>query len=360
MTEKRQLPTPSLPVILDSEKIIKPKIDPIYFPSIRDVYQPKKSEETVRFSPLTGEIYIYGRQGKNDIKYVDNLVPEPGIVSEKVWFGFNDISDAYDFLKDSYLERGLGSVVNYTEDLVQRILPFLPQFSPEPLDEKNVKELFTDAFGQLIKPRDQLPSFADGQDLAPVLDSLMHNWRGIRRHRYPDFLTRSHLGWEFLDHFFRILSDQDKGENFSLTLATVLTEQYMEGGVVSSIRSVVKRAIDANAGQGSIQKTYRSLKEMMETIDLRFFKVAPYRKQAAYLIAELKGFGKDREGFFKELLGESDYQEVMEDWKINGGANNSPMALLQYIEHYFSLPDITLVKQRMVQVLEKVEPILIN
>lgn len=370
MTEKKTIPVPSLPVIYVSfeasngdanlEKIAKPKIDPIRFPPLRDVYQPKKSEETVRFSPLTGEVFVFGKHGKNGLSYVDKLTPSPGEAHEQVWFEFRDISDAYGFCKDLYLRHGLSNIVNYTEDLVQRVMPFLPQISSKPLNEKSVKELFINAFSQLIMQRDQLPSLAEAQDITSALDSLIHNWRGIRRHRYSDFLTRSHLGWEFLEHFFRILNDQNKGEDFSPMLATILVEQYIEGGMVSSIKNIIKRAMVSNTSQSSMQKAHRSLKEMMESVDFSFFKAAPYRKQIAFLIAELKGFGKEKEGFFKELLGESVYEEVMEDWRVNGGVNNNPMAILPFMEHYLILPELSFVKQGMVRVLNKIESILIN
>lgn len=353
MQEKGSLPVSSLPAIHVSfeasngqvylEKIARPKIDPIRFPPLRDVYYPKQLEEAVRFSPLTGEVFVFGKHGKDRFNYIDKLTLTSSKAHEQVWFEFKNISDAYGFCKDLYLRRGLSNIVDYTEDLVQRVIPFLPQITSDPLNEKKVKELFTGAFDQLIKPRNQLPSLAEEQDLELVLNSLMHNWRGIRRQKYPEFLTRSHLGSVFLDAINDILNYQNRGDDFSITLATLLIEQYTEKAVMDDIALRLSRGKDVVATFQSVQKTRESLHEIEQMLKFEFFKVAPYRNFAAYILGHLRGIDDIKKVLFRELLGEELFEEI----------KSQPMPLLKFIDHYRILPDLSPVIERVVHILNK-------
>lgn len=353
MPEKRSLPAPSLPAISVSfetsngravfEKIAKPKIDPIRFPPLRDVYQPRQSEESVRFNPLTGEVFVFGKHGKDGLSYIDKLTPSPGKAHEQVWFGFRDISDAYGFCKDLYLRHGLSNIVNYTEDLVQRVMPFLPQITVDSLNEQKVRELFTSAFNQLVGSRFQLPKLAEKQELEPVIESLIHNWRGIRRQKYPDFLKRSHLGAVFLDAIDDILINQNKGDDFSKTLATLLIEQYTEKAAIDEITLKLKRGEDVIASHESVQKTRKSLQEVEQMISFEFFKVAPYRNSVAYILGHLSGIRDSNEVLFEELLRRELFEEI----------KSQPMPLLKFIDNYGSLPDLSSVKEMIVQTLNK-------
>ena len=257
-----------MPSILLKKQIERIKIDPIKLPPLRDVYEPFIKNETVRFNPANGEIFIFCQKNERDQIVIDNFVPQ----KEKPWLSSIDLNAACAISEKFIFEDG-SKITDNTGEVVQSTVDDFPQFFNRDLDEKEVAGIIKRICSNLVQKK--LIADENNQD---YIRYVLHNYRGIRRGRYSRQEERSRLGSVVLDVVDDLIKKRGKVGHYSPALAILFVEQQVENRFFQSLIGDFSKSIGEQLKPdfNSLQKFKKSLLELEKKyFSFPIFRCAP-------------------------------------------------------------------------------------
>jgi hypothetical protein len=201
------------------------KIDPIRLPPLRDVYEPFIRNETVRFNPTNGEIFIFCQKNERGQIAIDNFVPQ----KESPWLSSIDLNAAC-AISEKFISEDGSKIIDNTGEVIQSTVDDFPQFFSHDLDEKEVTSIITRICSNLVQKK--LITDENNQD---YIKDTLHNYRGIRSGHYSNQEKKSRLGSVVLDVVNDLIKERGKVGHYSPALAILLVEQQIENRFFKSL-----------------------------------------------------------------------------------------------------------------------------